>query len=73
MSKQPTKKTETEEPKKMSADEAQFVLDQARQIRIAECGAAIQNVLTEHNCDLDVAMIVTQKGNTPQLTIVSKD
>lgn len=43
-----------------------------KQARIRRCAEKLQALLKEENCELDVSVVVTAKGNFPQLNIIAK-
>jgi len=43
-----------------------------KQERIKRCAEKLQALLKEENCELDVSVVVTAKGNFPQLNIIAK-
>lgn len=57
---------------KLTNKEAQEVIEKEKQERVKRCGEKIQKALKEEDCDLDVSVLVTVKGNFPQLNIVAK-
>jgi hypothetical protein len=57
---------------KLNSKEAEEIIEKERQERIKRAGEKIQQALKEENCDLDVSMIITTKGNFPQLNIIAK-
>jgi hypothetical protein len=57
--------------RKLSSKEAEEIINKERQERIKRAGEKIQQALKEENCDLDVSMVITTKGNYPQINIVA--
>lgn len=57
----------------VGADQAREILNRAAQAKVAACSKDIQKVLNEHGCRIEVAMLVTPRGNVPQITIVPVD
>jgi hypothetical protein len=57
---------------KLNPKEAEEIIEKERQERIKRAGEKIQQALKEENCDLDVSMVITVKGNFPQLNIIAK-
>ena len=49
------------------------LVEQERQARIRDCSKEIERILNEYNCTFDVTMIVSARGNIPQIQIVSKE
>jgi hypothetical protein len=56
---------------KLNSKEAEEIINKERQERIKRAGEKIQQALKEENCDLDVSMVITTKGNYPQINIVA--
>jgi hypothetical protein len=49
------------------------LIEQERKERVERCSKRIEQVLTEENCTLDAVVIVSARGNIPQIQIVSKE
>lgn len=49
------------------------LIEQERKERIERCGKRLQQLLEEEKCTLEVAMLVTMRGNIPQITVVSTE
>lgn len=68
--------TRTEEKSIISeekAKELQAMLDAERKERAQACAKEIEEVLKKHKCSIDIAVIVTSRGNIPQMNIVTVD
>lgn len=61
------------EKDEVNADQAREILNRATQAKVAACSKDIQKVLNEHDCHIDVAVLVTKHGNFPQLKIVPNE
>ncbi len=61
------------EPPLMDTAQAKVLIEQERQDRIKRCEAKINQALQEERCGLDVAVLITGKGNVPQLNIFAQD
>jgi hypothetical protein len=61
------------EPKNLAASQAKAILDQEKQDRVKRCEAKINQALQEERCSLDVAVLITARGNVPQLNIFAQD
>ena len=48
------------------------LISEDEKCRVQNCKNAIETALREFNCELQVAMLVTTKGNLPQIQIVAK-
>jgi hypothetical protein len=57
----------------MDAGEAKALLEQEKQDRVKRCEAKINQALQEERCGLDVTVLITAKGNIPQLNIFAQD
>jgi hypothetical protein len=57
----------------MDAGEAKALLEQEKQDRVKRCEAKINQALQEERCGLDVTVLITTKGNIPQLNIFAQD
>ena len=47
-------------------------LTKAQQKKVEDCGKEINEVLEKHGMTLDAQILVTQRGNIPQIGIVPK-
>lgn len=56
----------------MTADELKAEVEKEREGRAKRCAEKLQALLSEENCEIDVAVLVTSQGNLPQLTIRAK-
>jgi hypothetical protein len=61
------------EPKNLAASQAKAILDQEKQDRVKRCERKINQALQEERCSLDVAVLITARGNVPQLNIFAQD
>lgn len=52
---------------------AKALLEKDKQDRIERVGEGIKKLLETENCDLDISVIVTARGNIPQLNIIAKE
>ena len=52
-------------------DEAREVLAQSQKEQVESCRQEIDTVLEKHNCRFEAAMLVTARGNIPQVQIVA--
>lgn len=59
-----------DEPKTMTAEEAERVLRSALDERIKTCQEEVDAVLKKHNCAVDISMLLTAQGCTPRLRVV---
>ena len=57
----------------MDAGEAKALLEQEKHDRVKRCEAKINQALQEERCGLDVTVLITTKGNIPQLNIFAQD
>ena len=57
----------------MKKDEARKLLEKEEQERVDRVKKGIDKLLIKENCMIDVAMIITPKGNIPQINIVAKE
>ncbi len=53
--------------------EARLLIENEKKERVARCEAKINQALQEENCGLDVAVMITARGNVPQLNIFAQD
>jgi hypothetical protein len=61
------------EPKNLAASQAKAILDQEKKDRAKRCEEKINRALQEERCGLDVAVVITARGNVPQLNILAQD
>ena len=64
--------TKTNNRLSKSALENKAVVDGERASRSKECSDKIQACLDEYDCFVDVSVLVTHKGNIPNVNIVAK-
>ncbi|MEJ2671232.1 MAG: hypothetical protein P8168_03310 [Deltaproteobacteria bacterium] len=57
----------------MDTAEAKALIEQKKQERVERCEAKINQALQEERCGLEVAVLITAKGNIPQLNIFAQD
>lgn len=55
---------------KIDAKTAKEVLEKEQRDIIENCTKEINDVLSKYSCVLDASVIVTQKGNIPQVVVV---
>ena len=58
----------------MNTDQIEPATETTEQLiakRIADCGEEIKLALAKYGCSLDAAVIVTSKGNIPQVQVVA--
>jgi len=53
--------------------QAKALIEQEKQDRIKRCEAKINQALEEERCSLDVTVLITARGNVPQLNIFAQD
>jgi hypothetical protein len=53
--------------------QARALIEQEKQDRVKRCEAKINQALQEERCGLDVSVIISAKGNFPQLNIFAQD
>lgn len=53
--------------------EAKILIEAAKQARVKRCEEKINQALQEERCGLDVAVLITARGNVPQLNIFAQD
>jgi len=51
--------------------EAQVLLQQAEEARVNECKEELDKILRKYQCTIEASVMVTQRGNFPQVSIVS--
>ena len=54
-------------------EEAKALLEQEKQARVKRCEGKINQALQEERCTLDVSVVISARGNQPQLAIVAQD
>ncbi|MHB9072435.1 MAG: hypothetical protein ACYC6G_02800 [Desulfobaccales bacterium] len=54
-------------------DATQVLIEQEKQDRVKRCEEKINQALQEERCGLDVAVLITARGNVPQLNILAQD
>ena len=57
----------------ISLEDAREVLMQDQQANLELCRREIDAVLEKHNCRLEAVMLLTARGNIPQVKIVAND
>ena len=58
---------------KINTQEAQAAIQKDRRERISKGSAKIELVLKEYNISLDAIMILTRRGNVPQVKVLAND
>ena len=58
---------------KLDASQARLLLENEKKERVARCEAKITQALKDERCSLEVAVLITARGNVPQLNIVAQD
>ena len=61
------------EDKGLSTAQAKALVEQEKKDRIDRCAAVIDQVLKAEHCSLEVTVLVTARGNVPQLTITAQE
>ncbi|MFA4902879.1 MAG: hypothetical protein WC600_09050 [Desulfobaccales bacterium] len=64
---------ETLEEKDLSTAQAKALIEQEKQERVKRCEAKINQALQDERCCLEVAVLITARGNVPQLNIFPQD
>lgn len=64
---------QTPEEKSPDTAHAKALIEQEKQNRVKRCEAKINQALREEHCGLDVAVLITARGNVPQLNIFAQD
>jgi hypothetical protein len=64
---------ETLEEKDLSTAQAKALIEQEKQERVKRCEAKINQALQDERCSLEVAVLITARGNVPQLNIFPQD
>jgi|WetSurMetagenome_2_1015567.scaffolds.fasta_scaffold437779_2 hypothetical protein len=64
---------ETLEEKDLDTAQAKALIEKEKQDRVKRCEAKINQALQEERCGLDIAVVVTARGNLPQLNIFAQD
>ncbi len=54
-------------------EKAKATIEREKKDRVKKCSAALEALLKEHRCQLDVGMLVTPKGNIPQVQLIPVD
>ncbi len=62
----------TEKPTVNKTDEAKKIIEKEEKERMEQAGKEIQAVMEKYKCELSASVIVTHKGNIPQITIIPK-
>ena len=57
----------------ISLEDAREVLAQDQQANLELCRQEVDAVLEKHNCRLEAVMLLTARGNIPQVKIVAND
>lgn len=57
----------------ITPEAARQALHEAQQKRVERCRQKIHLALEQEKCTLDVAVLVTARGNMPQLNIIPQD
>ena len=57
----------------VSTEDAKRVLQEEAQERVEACRAELEQLLEKHRCRLSVAMLLTEKGNLPRISIEPVD
>ena len=68
----PAKKEKKAEKQDRRA-EAKAALEKDRQERIQRTAKAIADILDKEGCEIDIAVVVSPRGNFPQLNIIAKE
>jgi hypothetical protein len=58
------------EKKEVSSEEAQRIIKEERDQRVAKCRQELDAALSNNNCILEVSMLITQKGANPIVNLV---
>lgn len=53
-------------------DRMKAAIEQEKRERAERCRAKIEAALKEENCTIESAVLVTARGNIPQLTIIAQ-
>lgn len=64
---------ETLEEKDLNTAQAKALIEQEKQERVKRCEAKINQALQDERCSLEVAVLITARGNVPQLNIFPQD
>ncbi len=64
---------ETLEGKDLDTAQAKALIEQEKAARVKRCEARINQALQDEGCGLDVAVLITARGNVPQLNIFAQD
>lgn len=60
-------------PETLDTFQAKALIEQEKQDRVKRCEAKINQALQDERCGLDVAVLITARGNVPQLNIIAQD
>jgi hypothetical protein len=60
-------------PKEDATFQAKALVEKDKKDRTDRCAAVIDQILKAERCSLEVAVLVTARGNVPQLTITAQD
>lgn len=69
----PEEQVVDEQPTVDKSAEAKALIEKEKNERVERVGQGIKELLEKENCDLDISVIVTTRGNIPQLNIVAKE
>lgn len=53
----------------ITEDQAKALLEEEKKKRVDACKKELEEVTKKHNCTLDVAIVVSQSGNTPIINV----
>lgn len=58
----------------MTGDNPEIIATQAKEVKevVEKCKMEIQEILDKYECRLEVAMVITSSGNSPQVIIARK-
>ena len=59
--------------KPSETDKARDVIEQDKKSRTKKCLEVLERVLKDNRCTIEVSMVITEKGNFPQVQIIPKD
>ncbi|MFA4904484.1 MAG: hypothetical protein WC600_17255 [Desulfobaccales bacterium] len=57
----------------IDATQAKALIEQEKQERVKRCEAKINQALQDERCKLSVAFMISEHGNTPQLSVFAQD
>ncbi len=60
-------------PETLDTAKAKALIEQEKQDRVKRCEAKINQALQEEGCSLDVTVLITARGNLPQLNIFAQE